>query len=119
MLAWIPFIGPVLNAIAGAYGKFKDTQVAKLVSNNATDVAIVDARAKVAIAFKDDPGVKFVRDMIMGCVALWIGLVFWDSCFRNILPTYLTWRILALPGPLEYIPHMVLAFLFVDSWRSK
>lgn len=126
MLAWIPFIGPFIQAVVSIFTKVQDTKAAlaqteatKAVALGAQDVEIIKARAAVATAFKDDIGVKFARDVILNWYAIYISLIFYDSCFRNLLPSWMTWRTLALPASLEYLCAGIVAFLFVSAWRGK
>ena len=127
MLTWIPIIGPIIGGIVDIFKQKTNTDLArqvdtnktsteKLKSNNLADIAIIQARAEVAKEFKDDWGSKITRDIIMFPVGLWVFLTLWDSTFRNLIPDY-TFRTLALPSNMEYIPYAVIAFLFVTAWR--
>ncbi len=126
MWSWIPIIGPFIQGAVNAFGKWQDAkvQLAQISANKdvafgGQDVQIIQARAALAIAFKDDVGVKFARDAILNWYAVYIGLIFYDSCFRNLLPDYMTWRVLAIPQSLEYLCTGIVAFLFVSAWRGK
>jgi len=126
MFGWIPIIGPFLQAGVRMFGKFEDATVQKAqiasgerVAVGAQDVSVIGIRAQVAQAFANDPGVKFARDVILNWYAVYISLIFYDSCFRNVLPSWMTWRVLALPPSLEYLCAGIVAFLFVSAWRGK
>jgi len=126
MWAWLPIIGPFIQGAVNAFGKWQDAKVQlshiaanKEIASGAQDVQVIQTRSAVAIAFKDDLGVKFARDVILNWYATYIGLIFYDSCFRNLLPDYMTWRVLALPPSLEYLCAGIVAFLFVSAWRGK
>lgn len=126
MFAWLPIIGPFIQAALNAYTKSQDTKIAltqiaatRDTEFGAQDVQIIQARSGLAIALKDDIGVKFARDLILNWYAVYISLIFYDSCFRNLLPDFMTWRVLALPASLEYLCAAIVALLFVSAWRGK
>ena len=60
----------------------------------------------------------FARDLILNWYAIYISLIFYDSCFRNLLPDWMTWRVLAIPSELSYLCTGIIAFLFVSAWRG-
>lgn len=126
MWSWIPLLGPFIQAALNAYSKHEDASVQKAqitankdVAFGAQDVQVIQSRAGVAIAFAHDVGVVFARDLILNWYAIYISLIFYDSCFRNLLPAWMTWRILAVPPSLEYLCAGIVAFLFVSAWRGK
>ncbi len=126
MWSWIPIIGPFIQGAVNAFGKWQDAkvQLAQIAANKdiafgGQDVQVIQARAAVAIAFKDDIGVKFARDVILNWYAIYVSLIFYDSCFRNLLPDYMTWRVLAIPQSLMYLCSAIVAFLFISAWRGK
>lgn len=113
MLGWLPIIGPVIDGIVSIWKGYQDVTVQK----GAQDVQVIQARAAVAIAFKDDIGVRLARDLIMFPAACWTLLIFWYCITHEIAPGW-SWKILAVPGNLEYIPYAVIAFLFVTAFRK-
>lgn len=126
MWSWIPLIGPFLQAGVNAFSKWQDASVqkAQIASNQtvalgAQDVSVVQVRADLAKAFAHDVGVVFARDVILNWYAIYVSLIFYDSCFRNVLPAGWTWRVLALPTELTYLCSGIVAFLFVSAWRGK
>jgi hypothetical protein len=126
MFAWIPIIGPFLQAAVNAFGRFEDASVQRTkiaadkdIALGAQDVLIIQARAELAKSFANDIGVKFARDLILNWYAVYVSLIFYDSCFRNVLPPWMTWRVLAIPSSLEYLCAAIIAFLFVSAWRGK
>lgn len=126
MFAWIPLVGPFLQAAVNAWDHYQDVAVQKAriaadqnVALGNQDVQIIQSRSSVAIAFANDVGVKFARDLILNWYAIYVSLIFYDSCFRNVLPSWATWRILAVPASLEYLCAGIVAFLFVSAWRGK
>jgi hypothetical protein len=126
MWSWIPIIGPFIQGAVNMFSKFEDASVQKTeiaatkdVALRSQDVAIIQTRADLAKAFAHDVGVVFARDVILNWYAIYVSLIFYDSCFRNILPPYMTWRVLALPDSLNYLCAGIIAFLFVAAWRGK
>lgn len=126
MWSWIPVIGPIVQACVNAFGKWQDAKTnreqissTERISVGAQDVQIIQTRAEVAKTFAHDIGVTFARDVILNWYAVYVSLIFYDSCFRNILPPWMTWRVLALPDSLNYLCAGIVAFLFVAAWRGK
>lgn len=128
MLSWLPIVGPIIEGIVSIFNKKADTTVAlqtdknktevgKLQSNNATDLAVIQSRAGIVIAFKDDLGVRLVRDLIMFPTGMWVCLEFFHASFGSVLPGW-TWTINPVPEAMAYIPYAVIAFLFATSWRK-
>lgn len=126
MFGWIPIIGPFLQAGVNAFTVYQDasTRKAKIaaderVAEGGQDVAIIQGRIDLAKSFAHDVGVAFARDLIINWYAIYISLIFYDSCFRNILPPWMTWRVLAIPDSLNYLCGGIIAFLFASAWRGK
>lgn len=126
MWSWIPVVGPFIQAAVSAYGKYQDASVQKAkiaaderVAEGAQDIQVIGARANLAVAFSRDIGVALARDVILNWYAIYVSLIFYDSCFRNLLPDYMTWRILAIPDSLNYLCCAIIAFLFATAWRGK
>lgn len=117
MWGWLPIVGPIIDGIVSIFNKQADVGLAKQQDSNKTDLGVIQARAQVAIAFKDDIGSRLARDLIMFPTSLWVFLVFWDSMVKNLAPS-LTWRIEQVPTSFEYIPYAVIAFLFVTAWKK-
>src|SRR5688572_8293673 len=124
-LSAIPIVGKAFDAVSSYYNKKQDVDLEKykvkgqidIASVNA-DVAIIQARAELAKAMKDDPVNKWGRRLVLYPTGLWYALIVWDSVARNnsLLEAY-RWEILALPSNLDYIPYAVIAYLFVTSFR--
>lgn len=123
-LAWLNPIKAALDLIGSIINKAQDVSLEKYKVNGTvnveamrTDLSIIQARAEVAKATYDDPVNRWGRRLFIYPVGLWFTLIILDSCFRNLLPDY-TWRILALPPNLDYIPYAVIAYLFVTAWKK-
>lgn len=124
-LSFIPILGPIFQSLADAWGKHEDvtlkkqqdinaTALGKQQDENKTDVAIIQSRAQVAIAFKDDPGVRLIRDLVMFPIAVWTGGYFYVLTFPHG-----EWIVATPPQTMQYIPYAVIAFLFATAYRGK
>lgn len=124
-LSFIPILGPIFQSLADAWGKHEDitlqkqvdvnkTALGKQQDENKTDVAVIQSRAQVAIAFKDDPGVRLIRDLVMFPIAVWSGAYF----YTLTVPQY-SWHMELPPTTMQYIPYAVIAFLFATAYRGK
>lgn len=125
VLSWLPLIGPIFQTIADAWSKHEDTQLQKqvdtnktalgtLTTNNQTDVEVIQSRAQVAIAFKDDLGVRMIRDIVMFPIGIWTGGYFYTLTFPHG-----GWVVEMPPQPMQYIPYAVIAFLFATAYRGR
>lgn len=122
-LSIIPILGPIFQALAGAWEKHEDvtlkkqedvnkTALGKQQDTNKTDVAVIQTRAQVAIAFKDDLGVRLMRDIVMFFPSVWTGCYFY-----NLI--YPTWNVGIPPTSMQYIPYAIIAFLFATNYRGN
>lgn len=125
LLSVLPIIGPIIQGIVDAYSKHEDVQLQKQIDVNKTslakqqdisktDLGVIQARASVAIAFKDDPGSRIIRDLIMFPVGVHTLLYYWCLTF----PMY-SWGAVTPPEAMQYIPYAVIAFLFVTAYRGS
>lgn len=124
-LSFLPIIGPIFQSLVDGWSKHEDvtlkkqqdvnkTSVDKQVDANKTDVAVIQSRAQVAIAFKDDPGVRLIRDLVMFPIAVWTGGYFYTLTFPHG-----NWVVNQPPEAMQYIPYAVIAFLFATAYRGK
>lgn len=124
-LSFLPILGPIFESLANAWGKHEDitlqkqvdtnkTALGKQQDENKTDVAVIQSRAQVAIAFKDDPGVRLIRDLVMFPIAVWTGGYFYILTFPHG-----DWIVNTPPTTMQYIPYAVIAFLFATAYRGK
>lgn len=125
LLSVIPILGPIIQGIVDAVSKHEDitlqrqvdtnkTALGKQADENKTDVAVIQSRAQVAIAFKDDLGVRLIRDLVMFPIALWSGAYF----YTLTVPTY-SWHMELPPTTMQYIPYAVIAFLFATAYKGR
>lgn len=116
------------NIISGVFGylnKKEDSSLEKYrvdgvvnVEAMRQDTAIIQARAELAKAMKDDPSTKIGRWLIIIPTGLWYSAIIVYCIFHNAFPEY-TWQILALPPNLNYIPYAVVAYLLVTAWSGS
>jgi hypothetical protein len=125
LLKLIPGIGGIVTSIENVLNKKADVALEKYKVDGTVSVAaidadtkIIEARARLAAAMKDDTATKWGRGAIILFTCLWTAGIFWDSTFRELLPPGWTWRVLALPKNLEYMPYGVFAYLFVTAWKK-
>lgn len=122
-LSVIPIVGPIVQGVVDVFNKQADislqkqvdankTELGKLQDKNKTDVAVIQSRAAVAVAFKDDLGVRLLRDIVMFTPAVWTGCYFY-----NLI--YPTWTVGMPPESMQYIPYAIIAFLFATSYRGN
>lgn len=127
LLTLLPIIGPIIQGIVDAFSKHEDvtlqrqidtnkTALGKQQDENKTDLAVIQTRAQVAIAFKDDIGSRLIRDLIMFPVGVWTCLYFFYLTFHNLIQM---WKIDEAAQNMQYIPYAVIAFLFVTAYRGK
>lgn len=116
----IPFIGSILEFLVKPVfdwlNKKEDTKV-KLDTN---DVSVIQSRAAVIIATKDDPGVRLARDFAMWFPIAYVNIYIWDRIVDIKHPEWV-WGVKSLDLPWsDYMPIMaVYAFLFAMAWRGK
>lgn len=127
MFTWLPIVGPIIQGIVDAFSKHEDvtlqrqidtnkTALGKQQDDNKTDVAVIQTRAQVVMAFKDDIGVRLIRDLIMFPVGVHTTLYYYMLTFKGVIPT---WEIPPPTEAMQYIPYAVIAFLFVTAYRGK
>lgn len=127
LLTLLPIVGPIIQGIVDAFSKHEDitlqrqvdtnkTALGKLQDENKTDVSIIQTRANVAIAFKDDIGSRLIRDLIMFPVGVWTAFYFFYLTFHNVMSM---WKIDEAAQNMQYIPYAVIAFLFVTAYKGR
>lgn len=125
ILSWLPIIGPIFQTIADAWSKHEDVTLKKQQDINLTslekqrdisrtDLGVIQTRAQVVTAFKDDLGVRLIRDLVMFPIAVWTGGYFYMLTF----PQY-SWAVNTPPDAMQYIPYAVIAFLFATAYRGR
>lgn len=123
--AILSVVSGIVGPIAGIFNKKLDTDLEKYKVNGEVnieamkeDTNVIQARAVLAAVMKDDPVNRWGRRLFIYPVGTWFSLIIYDSAFRNILPDGWTWKVLALPHNLDYIPYAIVAYLFVSAWKK-
>lgn len=120
MLSWIPLLGPILqglfSTVSTIYFKYKDTEVAKRVS----DTADAQIGAQIIRDTSDDISLRIVRDIALVPPVVWGGLIGWDT----IVAKHYKWLMFGVenyPESVQYIPYGAYAFLFgvlgMNIWK--
>jgi hypothetical protein len=94
--------------------KKKDVELEKYKVDGQFDITLIQARAAVAAARAADVVDRWGRRLVIYPTGIWYALVVYDSCFRMLLPDGWTWRVLALPHQLDYIPYAVVGYLLLS-----
>lgn len=125
-LSAIPVVGKAIDAFTAYFNKRQDVDLEKYkVKGNIdikaieADVAIIQARAKLAEAMKDDPGTKVARVWIMIPASVYFGISFYYHAFVDLLPGVFIWKPMELPASLEYVVYGIIGYLFVTAWRGN
>jgi hypothetical protein len=107
-------ISPITATITAIATKKADTKV----EEGKQDVAVIQSRNALLSVIHGDPAIATGFYLFIVPSGVHYALVIWDSCFRNLWPDW-TWRVLEIPGNMQYIPYAVVAFLFGLAWRGK
>lgn len=124
MWALIPILGPIFSFFSGIFSKFEDTQVAKYTVDGQVISTEVKASADTTIAFKDDPGVRLARDLVLFPISLWTALIIWDKIVDIRFP-WLVWGVSPLGENtgIAFLPYAAMIFLFglvaMTPWKRK
>jgi hypothetical protein len=114
---FIPLLSKILDIptmLSAYFYKKQDTDLEKYKVNGQFDITLIQARAAVATARAADTVDRWGRRLIIYPTGVWYALVVADSCLRNVLPAEWTWRVLALPPQLDYIPYAVVGYLLLS-----
>lgn len=125
-MAWLNPISKIIDWV-GAYAnkrqevdlekyKVKGTVDIKAID---ADIAIIQARAKLAEVLKDDPGTKVARIWVLVPASVYFGVTFYYLAFKNLLPSFMVWQPLTLPPSLDYLVYAIVGYLFITAWRGR
>lgn len=122
MLSWIPLLGPIIQGLTSAFIKSKDTELAKLQVD--ADIHKSDSQTSLSVleAFKDDIGIRLMRDLVCFPVVVWSMLIGWDTIVALRYPDW-KFSVASYPDSVAYLPYAVLIFLLgnigINAWKSK
>lgn len=125
MLGFIPLIGPILQFFSGIVSSFTSLAGTKLTTASQTTIAETQASAAIIASTKDDVGLRFMRDAACLPVVVWTMLIGWDTIIgdpnQNLISHDWMWHVASYPPSVEYLPYVVLVFLFgnigLNMWK--
>lgn len=125
-LSAIPVLGKVADAVASYFNKKQEVDLEKYKVKGTVDIkaidadiAIIQARAKLAEVLKDDPGTKVARLWVLVPASVYFGVTFYYLTFKNLLPPVLVWQPIPLPTSLDYLVYAIIGYLFITAWRGR
>lgn len=129
ILSVLPIVGPIIQGVVDIFNKKADvdlqktvdankTSLGKQVDANKTDVSIIQTRAGILLAYKDDLGLKLMRDVIIYPVAVWNLLFYYNLTFKGLIPDHV-WDVGTPPDAMQYIPYAVIAYLFATAYKGR
>ncbi len=122
MLSWIPVLGPIIQGLTTVFIKSKDTELEKTRIDADVHNQDVLASTRILEAFKDDIGLRFMRDLVCFPVVVWSVIIGWDTVVALRFPE-LKFNVAEYPDSVSYLPYAVLIFLLgnvgINAWRTK
>ena len=122
MLSWIPLLGPIIQGVSSIFSSFTSMEAVKMQTAAQTTIAETNASVQILQTFHDDIALRIMRDAICLPIAVWALLMGWDTIVAKHWP-WLMWHTAGFPASVEYIPYMVLVFLFgnigLNMWKNK
>ena len=116
MFAFLPIIGPIISGIFNTVGKYQDVQLAKVKD----DSERIKLQHELTMSNQDKPNTNLQRDMICFPIAVWCALGTWDTIVAESAFSGWMFHVAKFPpGPLEYLPFAVLAYLFGNAWLNR
>ena len=118
MFNWIPLIGPVIQGITSIFTSFFSVKVAQIDA----DAKTAQVSEQIIKDTQDDIALRIMRDMIILPVSLWCFCIGYDTLIVAHWPEYM-FLVPPFPNTVEYLPYVVLTFLFgnigLNFWRNK
>lgn len=122
MFSWIPVLGPIIQGLTTVFIKSKDTELEKIRIDADVHNQDVLASTRILEAFKDDIGLRFMRDLVCFPVVIWSVIIGWDTVVALRFPE-LKFNVAEYPASVSYLPYAVLIFLLgnvgINAWRTK
>lgn len=122
IIGWVA--SGALSPVFEWLGKREDTALGKYkvdgevnVEAMRQDTEIIRARTELALAMKDDPTTVWGRRLFIYPTGVWYTAIILYCILHNRFPDS-TWKILALPSNLEFVPLAVVAYLLVTAWKK-
>lgn len=122
LLGWIPLLGPIIQGASSIVGSIANEKVVQLQTEAQVSIAETNASVQILQAFHDDIALRIMRDAICLPVAVWACLMGWDTIVAKHWHS-LMWHTAGFPASVEYIPYVVLVFLFgnigLNMWKRS
>lgn len=122
LLSWIPIIGPIIQGLTTMFIKSKDTELEKLKVDADVHKSDTAAAVRTLEVFKDDIGVRLMRDIALFFPVIWSALIGWDTIVALRYP-WLKFNVANYPDTVAYLPYAALVFLLgnvgINAWKSK
>lgn len=112
ILGFLPIIGPIIQGIVSIFTKSMDTKVAVLKTERTADVQEGQVSAQIIHDTQDDIGLRFMRDLMIFPVVVWVALLCWDTIVaESVLHDYM-WHLASFEKTgAPYLPYAVIVFL--------
>ena len=124
ILAWLNPISKIIDVVGSITTNRQNVDLEKYrvdgqiqMTEFQTEVQAKSVLGKLLEKLADDKVIAWGRRFFIYPTGIHYALTVYDSAFRNILPDYLTWRTLALPENMQYIPYAVVGFLFLMIYK--
>ena len=118
MLSWIPLLGPIIQGIASIFTSFSNVNIEKIKQVEGETQASV----QIIHDTNDDIALRIMRDLVCFPVVVWAFLIGWSTCTVGWWPEVFL-PIPMYPGPVNYLPFAVLAFLLgnigINTWSRR
>src|SRR3990167_4788347 len=124
ILDWLNPISKAFDVIGGIVNKRQDVSLEKYRVDGQVQISELEneVKAKTVLGnlletLKDDKVIAWGRRLFIYPTGIHYALTLYDSCFRNVLPDWATWRTLELPANMQYIPYAVVGFLLLMVYK--
>jgi hypothetical protein len=116
MFGFLPIIGPIISGIFSTVNRFQDVQLAKIKD----DSERIRLQHDLTMKAQDDASLRLARDILVYPVAVWCAIGTWDTLVAESFLSDWMWHVAKFPpGPLEYLPFAVLAYLLGNTYINK
>lgn len=116
MLGFLPIIGPIISGLFGTIGKYQEVQLAKIKD----DSERIAMQQQLTMKARDNARTALLTDLAATPVVVWMMLGTWDTIVAESFLHDWMWHVAKFPsGPLEYLPHAVMALLFGMAYINR
>lgn len=117
MLSWIPLIGPIIDGLVSIFTKKMDTTVQVKTIEAGQEKVLVQSSQQTLTDFKDDIGIRIIRDALLVPIIVWTDLIVWDKIIELRHPDWV-WGVKPLTDAtgIEFLPYAAITFLL--GWAA-